>query len=300
MQKTLVYRKPVSYGYVVKLLDVRRHSLHSLSDTPLVFIASQPTPSPEKVCADVHRAVLDRLTKEAEREARSRHLPKRRRPWSPVRTKAPLIDTVAKRARSRPLRDHLKVAEEVAERLGAPWEPSKRGRKPSFSPKKLAAILMVKELMGLSFEALSSELKAIDYDARTEEAKERGRGAKSPCPSHLHWALKRIPEEYLERALRLIDEMVVEEHARLFGTGRLSEYSVDSTRGQVRHPRGGRGRNEDAAPPPDGEIQHTRETGDQHRGGGQGLQEHQGRETPPEARAARLNGLHGPRVRRRV
>ena len=74
MQKALVYRKPVSYGYVVKLLDVRRHSLHSLGDTPLVFIASQPIPSPEKVCADVHRAVLDRLTKEAEREARSRHL----------------------------------------------------------------------------------------------------------------------------------------------------------------------------------------------------------------------------------
>ncbi|MEX2705905.1 MAG: hypothetical protein Q6352_011670, partial [Candidatus Freyrarchaeum guaymaensis] len=78
---------------------------------------------------------------------------------------------------------------------------------------------MVKELMGLSFEALSSELRAIGCDARTEEAKERGRGAKSPCPSHLHWALKRIPEEYPERALRLIDEMVVEEHAGLFGTG---------------------------------------------------------------------------------
>jgi len=102
MQKALVYRKPVSYGYVVKLLDVRRHSLHSLGDTPLVFIASQPIPSPEKVCADVHRVVLDRLTKEAEREVRSRHLPERRRPLSPVRTKAPLIDTVARRARSPP------------------------------------------------------------------------------------------------------------------------------------------------------------------------------------------------------
>ncbi|MEX2705516.1 MAG: hypothetical protein Q6352_009685 [Candidatus Freyrarchaeum guaymaensis] len=100
MQKALVYRKPVSYGYVVKLLDVRRHSLHSLGDTPLVFIASQPIPSPGKVCADVHRAVLDRLTKEAEREVRSRHLPERRRPWSPVRTRAPLIDAVARRARS--------------------------------------------------------------------------------------------------------------------------------------------------------------------------------------------------------
>ena len=100
MQKALVYRKPVSYGYVVKLLDVRRHSLHSLGDTPLVFIASQPIPSPGKVCADVHRAVLDRLTKEAEREVRSRHLPERRRPWSPVRTRAPLIDAVARRVRS--------------------------------------------------------------------------------------------------------------------------------------------------------------------------------------------------------
>ena len=295
MLSVLACGKPVSYTRAVRLLDPRRHTLYSLGDTPFVLVVSAPIPPAEAVCADVHEEVLDRLLREAEREMRSRHLPERRKPWSPTKTKAPLADADAKRARSPTLEDYLKVAEEVVEKLGDPWNPSRRGRKPLYSPKKLAAALIVKEFRGMSFETLSSELREAGYDARTEEAKRKGDGAKSPCPSHLHWVLTKIPEEYLERALRLLDRMVAEKHARLFGTEHLHEYSVDSTEDrcdtleevevametQLHHETVG--------------VQRAHQACDQHRGGRQGLREHEGRETPPEARAAGFNGLHGPR-----
>ena len=295
MLSVLACGKPVSYTRAVRLLDPRRHTLYSLGDTPFVLVVSAPIPPAEAVCADVHEEVLERLLREAEREMRSRHLPERRKPWSPTKTKAPLADAAAKRARSPTLEDYLKVAEEVVEKLGDPWNPSRRGRKPLYSPKKLAAALIVKEFRGMSFETLSSELRKAGHDARTEEAKRKGDGAKSPCPSHLHWVLTKIPEEYPERALRLLDRMVAEKHARLFGTEHLHEYSVDSTEDrcdtleevevametQLHHETVG--------------VQRAHQACDQHRGGRQGLREHEGRETPPEARAAGLNGLHGPR-----
>ena len=41
--------------------------------------------------------------------------------------------------------------------------------------------------------------------------------------------MSKIPKEYLERALELLDQMVVEEYKRLFGEKYLLEYSIDST-----------------------------------------------------------------------
>ncbi|MHA1578805.1 MAG: hypothetical protein ACTSUQ_04125 [Candidatus Freyarchaeota archaeon] len=64
----------------------------------------------------------------------------------------------------------------------------------------------------MSFETLSTELKNQGYDARTEEAKEKEeKGPKSPCPS------------------QLLDQMVVEEHTKLFGEEKLEERGIDST-----------------------------------------------------------------------
>ncbi|MHA1604087.1 MAG: hypothetical protein ACTSWF_05525 [Candidatus Freyarchaeota archaeon] len=83
---------------------------------------------------------------------------------------------------------------------------------------------------------------------------------------------------------------MAEKHARLFGMGHLHEYSVDSTEDrcdtleevevametQLHHETVG--------------VQRAHQACDQHRGGRQGLREHEGRGTPPEARAAGLNG----------
>ncbi|MGQ9720670.1 MAG: hypothetical protein ACUVXA_05025 [Candidatus Jordarchaeum sp.] len=81
----------------------------------------------------------------------------------------------------------------------------------------------------MSFERLAAELKNQGCDLRTEEAKREEGEACSPCPSQLHWAMSKIPKEYLERVLELLDQMVAEEHKKLFGEKCLLEYSIDST-----------------------------------------------------------------------
>ncbi|MBS7270738.1 MAG: transposase [Candidatus Freyarchaeota archaeon] len=161
---------------------------------------------------------------------RSSHLPERKRPWSATRTKAPLWDRVSREARSQNLKEYFLLAEEIVAVLGRPWESSKRGRKPLYSPEKLAAMLIVKEAANLSFERLHAEAEAMGYDARTDQAKEKdGEVHGVPCPSQLHWAMTKIPEEYLQRALRLLDQMVTQMYVELFGDENLKEYSVDST-----------------------------------------------------------------------
>lgn len=222
-------RKPVPYKYSVKLLDVKRFTLYSLGNTPLIALIRGQIPPLKKVYTDLHDAVLGRLTGEEKREQRNKHRPEKRRPWSPTKTKAPFQDAVSRKARSHTLEDNLKVAEAVVEKLGEPWETSKMGRKPHYSPKKLAAAILIKEAGGLSFEKLSTELKNYDYDARAEEAKEKEEEPKSPCPSQLHWAMTKIPEEYLKKALQTLDQIAVEEHTKLLGEENLEEYSIDST-----------------------------------------------------------------------
>lgn len=228
MIKTVMCRKPVPYHYAVKLLDVPRHTLYSLGGTPLVATVSGITTA-EEVCADVQSVVLERLIQEEERAKRSRYLPERKRPWFTTKTKTPFSDAVEKKARSHTLKDELKVATIVTEKLGEPWKPSRRGRKPLYDPKKLAAAILVKETRGMSFERLAAELKNQGCDLRTEEAKREEGEACSPCPSQLHWAMSKIPKEYLERVLELLDQMVAEEHKKLFGEKCLLEYSIDST-----------------------------------------------------------------------
>nr|MDO8075828.1 transposase [Candidatus Freyarchaeota archaeon] len=225
----VVCRTPVSYKYALRLLDVRRFTLHSFGGTTLILLVSAPIPSVEEVCAAVEEIVLERLILEEEREQRSGHLPERRRPWSRTRTKAPLLDCVGREARRQNLKKRLEIVTAVVETLGEPWNPSGRGRKPKYSPKKLAAAVLVKETSNTSFERLAAELGDVGYDARTEEAKAKGEDSKTPCPSHLHWVMTKIPEDYLAKALELLDQMVAEEHARLFGEERPEEYSIDST-----------------------------------------------------------------------
>jgi hypothetical protein len=79
MIKAVMCRKPVPYHYAIKLLDVPRHTLHSLGDTPLVVPVSEITTTRE-VCVDVQSVVLERLIHEEERAERSRYLPERKKP----------------------------------------------------------------------------------------------------------------------------------------------------------------------------------------------------------------------------
>ena len=230
MPEIVVCWKPVPYHYALRLLDVRRFTLYSFGNTPLMLLVSAPIPPVEEVCTHVESLVPGRVINEEQRMQRSSHLPERRRPWSATRTKAPLWDRVSREARSQNLKEYFLLAEEIVAVLGRPWESSKRGRKPLYSPEKLAAMLIVKEAANLSFERLHAEAEAMGYDARTDQAKEKdGEVHGVPCPSQLHWAMAKIPEEYLKKALRLLDHMVTQMYVGLFGDENLEEYSVDST-----------------------------------------------------------------------
>ena len=82
----------------------------------------------------------------------------------------------------------------------------------------------------MSFETLSTELKNQGYDARTEEANEKEeKEPKSPCPSQLHLGDDQNPRRVPKKALQLLDQMVVEEHTKLFGEEKLEERGIDST-----------------------------------------------------------------------
>ncbi|MHA1376747.1 MAG: hypothetical protein ACTSRG_00010 [Candidatus Helarchaeota archaeon] len=98
----------------------------------------------------------------------------------------------------------MKVAEKVVEKLGPPWEKAKRGRPPDYYPKKLASVSLVKHHFPDSFETLKAKLEDIRYDCRINPRNKKV----SPVPSSskLHWALHRIPQGYLEEAMRLLDD----------------------------------------------------------------------------------------------
>lgn len=56
----------------------------------------------------------------------------------------------------------------------------------------------------LSFEDLSSELRNINYDATLNS------GNRSPGHTYLHELFQSIPQEYLQSALKMLDDMVLE------------------------------------------------------------------------------------------
>ncbi|MHA1262977.1 MAG: hypothetical protein ACTSSA_12965 [Candidatus Freyarchaeota archaeon] len=56
----VVRRKPVSYKYAIKLLDVQRFTLYSLGSAPLIARISDQIPSLGEVYTDIHEAVLER------------------------------------------------------------------------------------------------------------------------------------------------------------------------------------------------------------------------------------------------
>jgi hypothetical protein len=70
------------------------------------------------VYADVQSVVLERLIYEEEGINRNRHLPERKNPCSTTRIKAPFLDAVERKARSRTLKNEFKVATTVVEKLG--------------------------------------------------------------------------------------------------------------------------------------------------------------------------------------
>lgn len=140
----------------------------------------------------------------------------RKRPWS-KKTRRPFRGRLDKLEIT--LETEIKIAEEVVEELGAPFEKSKRGRPPIYDAKKLAASLLAKGMN--SFVTLAAELKKIDYNMTIDGSK------KYPCPSELHHVFEKIPSEWLKKAVQRIDELSVENYSK-FGEN-LDIFVIDGS-----------------------------------------------------------------------
>jgi hypothetical protein len=80
-----------------------------------------------------------------------------------------------------------------------PENPQEGAENHFTTQKKITATILLKEARRMSFEGLAAELKNQGCDLRTEEAKKKVGEKASPCPSQLHWAMTKIPEEYLKK-----------------------------------------------------------------------------------------------------
>lgn len=170
----------------------------------------------EKAIELINERIEDSVAQEVAREGRYSLRNERKRSWS-VRTWRPfrgIIDKVEVTFRER-----IELAERVARELGLPWETTKKGRPPLYDGIKLAAANLVKGMR--SFVQLATDLKNIEYDMTLD-------GRKSyPCPSELHHIFRKIPKEWLEKALQRLDELSAEEFSK-FGEN-LDIFVVDDS-----------------------------------------------------------------------
>jgi hypothetical protein len=171
--------------------------------------------------------ILDDLTKDILREERNRLREERKRPWSLVKTRAPFYGRANSASNSNSLKATLKVVEKIVEKLGPPWKISERGRPPDYCPNKLASASLAKHHGPDSFETLKANLEDVGYDCRMNPRKKKVPPV--PSTSELHWALQKIPEEYLEEGVRLLDEWCAGSHEGLFGIDGLNKFGVDGT-----------------------------------------------------------------------
>ena len=149
-------------------------------------------------------------------EERSPLRKEEKRPYS-RHTSGPLRGIID---RVKALRKRFEIGVKVVEKLGVPDElkQKKRGRKKVYRPELLLAALIAKG--DLSFSDLSEKLK------------EKGYG--TPSKSTLFNAFKALPQQYLNEALKAIDEMVAGLYSK-FNEG-LNEFAGDNSSVPVRQP----------------------------------------------------------------
>lgn len=181
----------------------------------------------ENLVIQINEEVLNDAIAEIRREDRNSLRTDKKRAWSPRRTRAPFYFRARGKSHINSFKAAIELTQKVMDQLGAPWELSNRGRPASFSPKKLASAVLVKHFQPLSFEALREKLDELDFDCR--EAGKKKSTEKIPSKSMLHRAMQRIPKEYLEEALRLLDDWAIIRHERVFGHDGEDQFGVDGT-----------------------------------------------------------------------
>lgn len=181
----------------------------------------------ENLVTKINDEVLSDTIAEVRREDRNSLRADKKRAWSPRRTRAPFYFRARGKSQITSFKAAVELAQKVVDRLGAPWEISNRGRPPSFSHKKLASVVLVKHYQVLSFEALRAKLDELGFDCRL--VANRKNTNKIPSKSTLHLTMQKIPKEYFEEALRLLDDWAVTRHEQVFGLDGVDQFGVDGT-----------------------------------------------------------------------
>jgi hypothetical protein len=108
----------------------------------------------------------------------------------------------------------LRIAEEVIDEIGMPMPSKSRGRPRAYDWKQILAVLLCK---GVSpFSDLERKLPGYcEVDGRT------------PCDSERHYVYSKIPKDWLDKALKRLDDKITELYAK-FGEF-LNEFVIDGT-----------------------------------------------------------------------
>ena len=181
----------------------------------------------EELLKRINKSIVDDAVTEILREEKYNLRRAKKRPWSSRRTRAPFYYRARGKSMQHSFVAALQISEMVIEKLGTPWKAAKIGRPAYFCSKKLASALLVKHYSGFSFEDLTAKLREIRYDCRKNTKKKKGKI--TPSKSTLHSAMAKIPEEYINEALRILDDWCAQEHQKIFGKYGLNKFGVDGT-----------------------------------------------------------------------
>lgn len=168
------------------------------------FIAlSKLNTSFEESVEEICRMEEERAIDEFVNEERSLLRDERKRPWG-SRTRKPFRGTVDSVKPT--FRERLELAKNVVKILGLPKtkiskRKTNRGRRQTYDLCKTIPAILAKG--DLSFDDLSNELININYDATLDNS------GQSPGHTYLHDLFVLIPLEYLQSALKLLDDMIL-------------------------------------------------------------------------------------------
>ncbi|MHA1267350.1 MAG: hypothetical protein ACTSRS_19080 [Candidatus Helarchaeota archaeon] len=176
---------------------------------------------------EIEDAIIDELIDEILRAERNKLRPERKQAWSALRTKAPFYDKARGKSKINSFEDALELTQKVVKHLGPPWEPSTRGRPPFYSKEKMTSVVLTKHFFPLSFGRLKAKLKELRFDCQISPEPESE--VRIPSKSQLHWVMTKIPKPYFQEAARLLDDLAVDSHSKLFGTKELNKFGVDGT-----------------------------------------------------------------------
>ncbi|MBC8521168.1 MAG: hypothetical protein H8D26_04150 [Methanomicrobia archaeon] len=167
----------------------------------------------EEIIAGLEDCAFDEAVQRAYSQERNALRSEKERPWG-LRTYRPFRGQLQDAKPS--FKEMLRIAEAVIDEIGMQMSSKSRGRRRNYDWKRILAALLCKGVR--SFSDLERELRDAGYcevDGRT------------PCDSELHYVYSQIPEEWLDKALKQLDDKVTALYAKFDAF--LNEFVIDGT-----------------------------------------------------------------------